>query len=67
METVIALEKDMDYMCGVVKFIEFLLTKGLDIKKCVQEKIPQMRFNTCVSLYDHGLQKWNGMYESDDD
>ena len=51
----------------MVKFIEFLLTKGLDIKKCVQEKIPQMRFNTCVSLYDHGLQKRNGMYESDDD
>ena len=56
-----------DYGFFMIKFIKFLMTKGLDIKKCVQEKMDIMQFNKCVQLYYHGLQKRLEMYDVGDD
>ena len=41
----------------MVKFIEFLITKDLDIRHCVQDKMEVFRYNSCVQLYTREIQK----------
>ncbi len=55
--------------CGMfmVKFIEFLMTKDLDIRDCVQAKMDIFRYNSCVQLFTHGCRKRAGIYVSDDE
>ncbi|KAL5572153.1 hypothetical protein UlMin_021750 [Ulmus minor] len=55
--------------CGMfmIKFIEFLMTKDLQIRDCVQAKMDRFRYNSCVQLFTHGCRKRAKIYQSDDE
>lgn len=51
----------------MIKFIEFLMTKDLQIRDCVQAKMDRFRYNSCVQLFTHGCRKRAKIYQSDDE
>ena len=51
----------------VVKFVEYMMTKELDVRHCTQQRMEQFRYNTYVQLYTHGVRKRADIYRSDDE
>ena len=51
----------------MVKFVEFMMTKELDIRNCTQGNMDVFQYNSCVQLYTHEIRKKADSYRSDDE
>ena len=51
----------------MVKFIEFFITKDLDIQHCTYDTMEVFRYYSFMQLYMHGIRKRVDIYCSDDE